>query len=448
VRTLLTILCLVTVASAAEGEPKVTVSVDTPSRTCYEMERVSITLRLTLDLADFEARSVTLFNRPMDLQIKVRAPWLTDLPGAYALPFDAPPTGAETLSLVLNDRVVALPRVAMRDGVVTLALTREFLPSKPGVLAITTPVATFAWATEFEDDFVTGRRPVARTDARVTGEPLRISVRPIPVEGRPDLFSGAVGRFTVTASVEPTTIEDGDSLKLTLRIEGRGNLTHFDTPRFSEIPGFHVYGAIDDRASPVRTIVYDLTSTGGGVSGLPAITFPFFDPTPPGNWRTVKTPTFQVLWTGGHLSEVPCRVVDPEPTRGPGAIVVVLAVLLVVGGIGFVVVRVLRGKKAAPEPTPAEVFRGRVAGADEDLEAALAEYLATHLGCAPAAVISPDLAERLAAAGVPENLAARTATLIAGLVATRYGGEGNGDGRDAAIEVVGELDRVFARSSD
>jgi hypothetical protein len=104
----------------------------------------------------------------------------------------------------------------------------------------------------------------------------------------------------------------------------------------------------------------------------------------------------------------------------------------------------LRGKKEAPEPTPAETFRGRLDRPDADLETALAEFLAAHLGCAPAAVISPDLAERLSAAGVPGDLAGRTAGLVAGLVAKRYGGEGNGGEREEAMDVVRELDSLFA----
>jgi hypothetical protein len=448
VRVLAILFCLVSVAAAADGEPRVAIEVDTPSRTCFEMERVSITLRLSLDLADFEARSVTLFNRPMDLQLKVRAPWMEALPGAVALPSEPSPPGADTLSLVLNDRVVPMRRVGEQDGLVTLALTRRFRPERAGVLAITAPVVTFAYATEFEDDFVTGRRPVDRKDARVTGEPLRISVLPVPEAGRPERFPGAVGRFTAAAALAPTAVAVGDALKLTLRIEGEGNLTRFDTPRLPDLPGFHVYGGIDDRASPVRTIVYDLVCTGAATE-LPAIDVPYFDPAPPGRWAAASTAAIPVAVTGGAAPVAPDPEAEPEAPEGPGALVWGLAALLVVGGVVIVVWRVVRGRPDAPEPTPAEVFRERVAGPDADLEAALAAYLAEHLGCPTAAVISPDLAERLVAAGVPEDLAARTAALVAGLVAERYGGEGDGGGTAEARELVRELDAALAdRSPD
>ena len=52
----------------------------------------------------------------------------------------------------------------------------------------------------------------------------------------------------------------------------------------------------------------------------------------------------------------------------------------------------------------------------------VAELVATHLGCEPAAVIAPGLAERLGAAGVPRDLALQAESELEALVATRYGG--------------------------
>ena len=75
-----------------------------------------------------------------------------------------------------------------------------------------------------------------------------------------------------------------------------------------------------------------------------------------------------------------------------------------------------------------------------DLADAFAEYLAEHLGCPAASVIAPDLPARLEAAGVPPDLAARTAALLELLIAARYGGS-PGDGAQAqARELVDALD--------
>ena len=66
----------------------------------------------------------------------------------------------------------------------------------------------------------------------------------------------------------------------------------------------------------------------------------------------------------------------------------------------------------------------RSAGTDsaDALSAALIGYLALRLGCAPGAVVSADLAQRLTAAGAAPPLAARAARVVLRLVEARYGG--------------------------
>lgn len=48
-------------------------------------------------------------------------------------------------------------------------------------------------------------------------------VLPLPDEGRPDDFSGAVGVFSLSSSVEPDRLNVGDIAKWTIRLTGRGN---------------------------------------------------------------------------------------------------------------------------------------------------------------------------------------------------------------------------------
>ena len=66
-----------------------------------------------------------------------------------------------------------------------------------------------------------------------------------------------------------------------------------------------------------------------------------------------------------------------------------------------------------------------------------------------AAVIAPDLRARLAAAGVPVDLAARTAALLEALVAARYGsGAPSGDTEASARAIVEELEALFREGDE
>jgi hypothetical protein len=399
-----------------------------------------------------EENLVARFSRRLDLQAQLTAPWVDGLPDAVLL--DGPAaTGArgagQGWSLALNDDMGLAFRVSDRAGTegpladlpfTVLAVQRTFVPTAPGEIRLPAPVLRFACATEFRKDFLRGRTPVDRREVTLTGAPLVVEVRPLPEEGRPAEFGGAVGRFAVTAEAEPRELEFGDTLKLTLRIEGEGNLALLDPPRLDDLPGFHVYGALDDRGSRLRTIVFDLAPT-ATVGEVPGIALPFFDPEAE-EYRTARSAPIPLVVRGAPA---------PEGGSGGGGSRwrVVLALAVAVGAVGLLARRrarrrervdpaVLRAREAAA------TFREAAAREGTDLAAALAEYLAVHLDCRPAAVISPDLRRRLGAADVPPDLADRTAALLETLVAARYGATSGAD--DAAAEarkLVDDLDAHF-----
>lgn len=399
---------------------------------------------------------VPLFSRRLDLQAQVTAPWVDGLPDAIPVEgavSEASGQAGQWWSLALNDdRGVAVrtsDRVAeegpWKDLPFTVvAVERTFLPTAPGEISLLAPVLRFACATEFRRDFLRGRTPVDRREVKLTGAPLVVKVRPLPEAGRPADFGGAVGRFSMTAEAEPREVEAGESIKLTLRIEGEGNLTRLEAPRLSDWPGFHVYGALDDHGARVRTVVFDLAPI-AAVGEVPAIELPYFDPEAEA-YRTARTAPIPLVVRGAPTA-------GAEDGGGGSGWPVALVVAVAVGAAGLIALR--RGRRRErPEPAvlrareAAATFRESAAREGADLAAALAEYLAVHLDCRPAAVISPDLRRRLGAAGVPPDLADRTAALLEGLVAARYGATaGDGDPVETARRLVDELDAHFGSTS-
>jgi hypothetical protein len=449
------LLCLCVTASGQEpeagAEARAFLEMETPRETYFVQERVRLLLRVGFDRRYFDTNVVPMFSRPMDMKAQVRAPWLDGLPGTVALPEpSATESSRERLSFALNDEVVEAARAEVRliDGrpFTVLLVERSFLPTRAGEIVIPAPTLRFAYATSFEEDFVSGKRPTDRRDAIVTGEPLTLRVRALPEEGRPAGFTGAVGRFEIEASAEPQELEAGESLKLTLRIEGDGNLGFFDTPRPLGLAGFHVYGAVDDRGSEVRTVTYDLAPIDERAGELPSIPFAYFDPRPPGRYRVVRTRPIPLIVRPAPGAARAPEPEAPEETEVPGgsSVVPLVVALLVVAlcAAGLLVWRRTRARdRAEPDPLDAaEAFRTRSGDPDADLATAFAEYLSVRLRCPQAAVIAPDLAERLVAAGVPADLASRAATLLEGLVAARYGGGASAaDARATSQAVVDEL---------
>ncbi|MFO0984963.1 MAG: hypothetical protein U1E76_25080 [Planctomycetota bacterium] len=113
----------------------------------------------------------------------------------------------EHVTCALNDGVAQARRTHQHtpDGrdLTVLELEQSYRALAASDLVIPAPDLHFAYATTFADDFVNGHVAVDRHDAWVRGAPLTVAIRPLPEEGRPPQFSGAVGRFSVRAEVEP-----------------------------------------------------------------------------------------------------------------------------------------------------------------------------------------------------------------------------------------------------
>lgn len=431
---LLCILLYGAPAAHAQGpapEERAFVELEAPRTICFVHEPLRVTLRIGFDAGYFRDHAVQMFQKRFDVPVQVHAP----------LPDGVLHEGTgERLSLVLNGAAVDAARGedVVRDGrrYTLLEIERSYVPQRAGELMIAAPELRFQYATEFKEDFLGGRLPVDPRDALVKGAPLAILVRALPEEGKPPEFTGAVGRFTVRADARPLELEAGSSLTLVLRIEGEGNLASVEPPMLDGLKGFHVYGMLDDGGAPLRTITYELAPLDAAAEEVPAIPFAYFDPGT-ASYRTVYTQAIPLTVRCGKSA----RADPPPPEDSSGGWFLLVAAALTAFGLLLWV----RSRRQAPAPDAAAAFRTRAGDPDVDLADALAEYLAARLGCAAASVIAPDLPARLEAAGVPADLAARTAALLERLVAARYGGSAADPGAVAeACELAGALESSFA----
>ncbi|MCK6457611.1 MAG: BatD family protein [Phycisphaerae bacterium] len=111
-----------------------------------------------------------------------------------------------------------------------------------------------------------------------------ITIRPIPTEGRPPGFNGAVGRYTISASATPTNVRVGDPITLTLTIRGIGRLDRVPAPALSEleeltrdfkVPNESLAGQTDGYA---KVFTQTIRATHANTREIPPIPFVFFNP--------------------------------------------------------------------------------------------------------------------------------------------------------------------------
>lgn len=123
--------------------------------------------------------------------------------------------------------------------------------------------------------------------------PLDLVIRPLPADGRPADFSGAVGQFDFDVSADPTNVTRGGLVTLTLRIWGRGNLRHLTPPASSPQDGVKSYEQreLADQSNDLRRAFRQvLLPDETRVDHIAPISFVYFDPLASAYRRVTRGP--------------------------------------------------------------------------------------------------------------------------------------------------------------
>ena len=411
------------------------VEVVASKREPFAGESFELRLRFGFDADLLANHLVPLFARELDLPVQVEWDPERTVDG---LKFRASAHAtAGTRRFALGEAVARATPLGegVRDGrkVETFELVQRVTATRGGALVVPSASLRFACASKIEDDLIRGRVPVDRQVVQIEGAPLTLNVRPLPDEGRPAEFTGAVGRRTLSASASPTRLGAGESVQLTLTIDGDGDPAAFGAPDLSHVAGFVLRGVLDTPRARVREIVYDLSPLDAGVRAIPSLAFAWFSPEAPVGYVTERTaPIALTVAPRANATAPEMTTAQAEPGRKSTQIAALVAAgVAILAAFLFVVRRSARRGDAPPDSaserggsrrSTAAAFRARVAAPDADDVAAFVDYLAARLGVAPAAVVSPDLADRLERSGVPRELAASVAARLAALVAARYAG--------------------------
>ncbi|MBI5852193.1 MAG: BatD family protein [Planctomycetes bacterium] len=433
-------------------------------------EDLTATLRFGFDTRFLRENVVAVLRQRLDVPAQL------ETGGSHSLGGPSPRDADGGASVVLDGRVVlaarASPRIQNGREFTVFEIGIPFVAERIGDHEVPSPRLRFAWATRFREDFFGERAPEDRRDATVTGSPLRLRVEALPSEGRPADFGGAIGRFTVTADVVRRDVPAGETLRLVLRITGDGNRERFTAPRLDGLLGFRVLGSIDEPGTAAREITYDLAPAVGGITAVPPIRFPYFDPTPPGAYRTAITAAIPIVVSGEPTvvapDEAPAdravkasdRFVDELPAARPPssrnvATPAALIALALPWCVALAFVAWSRARRAALADRDGRRARRAVsefrAARPPDVDAlahAFTRYLAARLRCPAAAVVAPELASRLVAVGCGNDVASRAAGALHALVAARYGREPAPFDHAALLAVVDEVEVGFRRAED
>ena len=154
---------------------------------------------------------------------------------------------------------------------------------------------------EVNSEVLTGRdmfgRPITKpAKIDVTTGKKSITVRPLPEAGKPESFTGAVGNFNFTVVPSKTTITNGESIKLTVKVSGKGNLKLFTLPKPVVPSSLEMYDPEhkEDVKTPLTGMVgsiadvYTIVPNNKGKYPIKGIEFSWFD-LASGKYKTVNT---------------------------------------------------------------------------------------------------------------------------------------------------------------
>lgn len=154
-----------------------------------------------------------------------------------------------------------------------------------------------------------GRRVMERVNKTISAGKRTVNVKPLPLEGRPDGFNGAVGDFTFDVNTNKNKLNANESLQLDVKVAGKGNLKLFTAPTIKLPNTLEVYEP--EHNENVNTTVagmqgsitdtYTVVPQFKGTYPINPITFSFFDPTTE-KYRTITSKEFKIEVENGPIS--------------------------------------------------------------------------------------------------------------------------------------------------
>lgn len=163
--------------------------------------------------------------------------------------------------------------------------------------------ATIAKAVQSDDPFdafFNGGSNYVNVKKVILTPKVTIKVNPLPA-GKPAGFSGGVGGFSITSSINSEEVKTNDAITIKLVISGTGNLKLISNPEIKFPEDFEIYDPkVDSKVhltqeglSGNRVIEYLAIPRHAGVYKIPGVSFSYFD-IKSKSYKTLKTDDYEV----------------------------------------------------------------------------------------------------------------------------------------------------------
>lgn len=141
--------------------------------------------------------------------------------------------------------------------------------------------------------------------------PIEIVVLPLPQEGRPADFSGSVGQFKMSTSIDKTEVEVNQPLTVKIKLSGTGNIKTLAEPVMPQLDEFRVFNSgKSEKVSKAgyvvggsRTFEMTFVPKEPGSYTIPVMGTTFFDPKA-GEYKRLSGKSFDISVLGVSNEEI------------------------------------------------------------------------------------------------------------------------------------------------
>ena len=165
----------------------------------------------------------------------------------------------------------------------------------------------------------------AAQEMNINAPVMEIEVKPLPVEGRPKDFSGAIGKFQFDAAGTPGRVKVGEPVSMKLTIKGSGNFDRIGQPPLAEPDGWTTYSAKQEfegsdsmGTEGVKTFELPVTPTVNKTT-MPVFAFSFFDPEA-AKYVTLKDSEVPLIVEGAPPIVVPAPAAETAKNPAPAKV--------------------------------------------------------------------------------------------------------------------------------
>jgi hypothetical protein len=167
-----------------------------------------------------------------------------------------------------------------------------------------------------------GRVVLTNGNKRVSAGAKAITVKALPEAGKPEGFSGAVGKFDFKVTPSKTSLKSGESLDLAVSVSGNGNMKLFNLPKPVVPNSLEMYDPV--HSEQVNTSLtgmsgkmsdsYTIVPQFKGNYAIKPLQFSYFD-LGSGTYKTINSPEIMVNVLDGPMANDPAVATTAGGTK-------------------------------------------------------------------------------------------------------------------------------------